>query len=273
MPAGIAGCDLLLRASSVPDEIPLLGSRLFLSQMGGIIDSLSSVVYFTLLQQATELFLSENGHLCIIIDNFSSKGFPRSADRWARDERHEFACGRLVPLKSSVPRPLSVAISSSSGSRSLSAPPRHPKHKFLAGAPPGHAEVPLGEARLHPLALDGDDDEAHLPGPSPRGGRQGAGALEPVLQLSRPHHELAPVLGSHALAAHDVHGRHLAVLDGLSEEARAVRSRSGDDQGVRRVLRSCSAVPDVRLPLATGQDDEEVGGDGTQEDRTSTRRW
>ena len=124
LPIGLGGIPLLLRCSSVSTQVPLLGSRLFMSQSGAVIDSFKSQIFFHCFNVTRDLFLSQNGHLCVRIDEFPKSGFPRKADRWARDARHEFAGQGLVPLRSVVPRSLVVkecALSQEESSRFASA--------------------------------------------------------------------------------------------------------------------------------------------------------
>ena len=91
VPIGIGGIPMLLRCSSVKVNVPLLGSRLFMSQSGAVIDNFQSKIFFHRFNVTRDLLLSPNGHLCIRIDEYPETGFPRKADRWARDARQEFA--------------------------------------------------------------------------------------------------------------------------------------------------------------------------------------
>ena len=114
---------MLLRCSSVNVNVPLLGSRLFMSQSGAVIDNFQSKIFFHRFNVTRDLLLSPNGHLCIRVDEYPETGFPRKADRWARDARHEFAGQGLVPLRSIVPR--SLAFDSSSSALSTVGVPKH----------------------------------------------------------------------------------------------------------------------------------------------------
>ena len=107
---------MLLGCSSVKANVPLPGSRLILCQSGAVTDNFQSKIFFHRFNVTRDLLLSPNGHLCIRIDEYPETGFPRKADRWARDASHEFAGQGLVPLRSIVPRSLAFIRLSQFGS-------------------------------------------------------------------------------------------------------------------------------------------------------------
>ena len=147
---------MLLRCSSVQVNLPLLGNRLFMSQSGAVIDHVQSKIFFHRFHVTRDLLLSPNSHLCIRIDEYPETGFPRKADRWARDARHEFAGQGLVALRSIVPRSLafdspSSALSTVGSQKSCdnhASPPLHTGVEAICVAP---VVLPRGQDDVLPV--------------------------------------------------------------------------------------------------------------------------
>ena len=252
IPIGLMEIPLLLRSSSVNVNIPLLGSRSFLSQMGAVLDIPQATVFFGALNITRELFLSANGHLCIKINELPRK-FPRSADSWARDERFEVVGQGLSSLSSlpaarNVPRPLSGFAS---------------RPSLPSGNDGADADASGSTPRHHP-EMDAHDGPLLTASQLLHGRRPQSSHPRPLRPHERSH-------CGHIRAEH-----HSPLLDECRNNRSHARARTpelargqGDvppqrrDPELRGALRAGQALHDVREQVASGGG-EPLGGNGAQ---------
>ena len=83
-PAAILGIPLLIRSSSVVNNVPLLASKQFLDLAGAVIDLFGMTISFVCLGIfRIPLQIHEHGHLCVPITAWPKGGFPQDADFWS----------------------------------------------------------------------------------------------------------------------------------------------------------------------------------------------
>ncbi|CAE7210372.1 GIP [Symbiodinium sp. CCMP2592] len=82
IPAGIDGRPMVLVASLLAAEIPLLASLKMLKQLGAVLDLPSEKAFLGSLQIEVPLHVTLGGHLAICVTSFPVDGLPCDLDRW-----------------------------------------------------------------------------------------------------------------------------------------------------------------------------------------------
>ena len=91
IPSGIVGTPVLIRAFTLPQPIPFLGSRACLTSLGFVLNSCTNTAVFLKLDphKEAQLCLTHNKHLAVKITEWPREGFPRNADDWPERPRDE----------------------------------------------------------------------------------------------------------------------------------------------------------------------------------------
>eukprot|EP00435_Cladocopium_sp_Y103_P056706 s1320_g19.t1 len=87
IPAGIKGNALVILASLLEVNIPLLASLRLLDQLGAVLDLSQQRCHLRALGVEVQLVKTLGGHLAIRVTDFPDTGMPRSADTWHRSKK------------------------------------------------------------------------------------------------------------------------------------------------------------------------------------------